>query len=43
MPSVYLERLPSRILEAEVALKGGSRQPETVLAELVAEMATAGR
>ncbi|MEZ5332224.1 MAG: hypothetical protein R2991_09290 [Thermoanaerobaculia bacterium] len=42
MPSGTLERLPARILEAELALKGGSRQPETVLAELVAELATAG-
>lgn len=42
MPSETLARLPARILEAELALKGGSRQPETVLAELVAELATAG-
>jgi len=42
LPSDLLGRLPARILEAELALKGGSRQPETVLAELVAELATAG-
>lgn len=42
LPSERLERLPARILEAELALKGGSREPETVLAELVAELATAG-
>lgn len=42
IPSERLERLPARLLEAELALKGGSREPETVLAELVAELATAG-
>lgn len=35
-------RLPGRVLEAELLLKGDSRLPEAVLADLVAELASAG-
>jgi hypothetical protein len=34
-----LARLPERVLEAELALKGGSRRPRAVLAALVAHLA----
>ena len=43
MPTNRLERLPVRVLEAELRLKGESRRPEAALAELVAEVATMAR
>lgn len=40
IPSDRLERLPARVLEVETLIKGGSRQPDTVLAAFVAELAS---
>ncbi len=39
----YLARLPWRVLETELALKGESGEPEVALAELLAEVAAAVR
>jgi hypothetical protein len=38
---VRLARLPARVTETEVLLKGGSSSPETVLIAFVAELAAA--
>ncbi len=43
LPAERLSRLPWRVLEAELLLKGGSRRADVVLSELVAELATAAR
>ncbi len=43
MPEPYLARLPWRVLQTELALKGESGDPEAALAELVAEVAAAAR
>ncbi len=43
MPEAYLARLPWRVLQTELALKGESGDPEAALAELVAEVAAAAR
>jgi hypothetical protein len=39
LPADLMAGLPARILEAEIALKGGSRQPQAVLAGLVTHLA----
>ena len=39
MASERLEKLPQRVLEVESLLKGGSRQPDTVLTAFVVELA----
>lgn len=39
LPAPLLASLPARTLEAELALKGGSRRPRVVLAALVADLA----
>ncbi len=43
MAEAYLARLPWRVLQTELALKGESGDPEAALAELVAEVAAAPR
>jgi hypothetical protein len=43
MSGEFLARLPWRVLETELALKGESAEPETALAELVVEVASAVR
>lgn len=43
MPGEVLARLPQRVLEAELLLKGGSRRADVVLSELAAGLAVAGR
>ncbi len=43
MAEDYLARLPWRVLQTELALKGESGDPETALAELVAEVASTAR
>ncbi len=42
LPAEVLSRLPTRVLEAEVALKGGTRRPEAALAVLITELAHPG-
>lgn len=39
LPAALLASLPARTLEAELALKGGSRRPRVVLAALVSDLA----
>ena len=41
LPATLLASLPARTLEAELALKGGSRRPRAVLAALIADLAGA--
>jgi hypothetical protein len=41
LPTGLLATLPAKTLEAEIALKGGSRRPQAVLAVLVSEIAGA--
>ncbi len=43
MPAELLARLPWRVLETELALKGQSGRPDAALAELIAEVAGAVR
>lgn len=43
MDEAYLARLPWRVLETELALKGASGHPEAALAELIAEVAAQAR
>ncbi|HVS01473.1 MAG TPA: hypothetical protein VMT16_01775 [Thermoanaerobaculia bacterium] len=43
MPAPFLARLPWRLLEAELALKGESGEPDAALAVLVGEVAAAAR
>jgi len=43
MPAEMLARLPWRVLETELALKGQSGRPDAALAELIAEVAGAVR
>ncbi len=42
LPPETLARLPARALDAEIALKGGSRRPQAVLAAWVLELAGVG-
>ncbi len=42
LPADRLARLPWRVLEAELLLKGGSRRADAVLSDLVAELAGGG-
>lgn len=43
MSEAYLARLPARVLETELALKGESGEPDAALAELLAEVAGQAR
>ncbi|MFP3940411.1 MAG: hypothetical protein ACLF0P_08905 [Thermoanaerobaculia bacterium] len=43
MDEAYLARLPWRVLQTELALKGESGQPEAALSELIAELASQAR
>jgi hypothetical protein len=43
MDEGYLARLPWRVLQTELALKGESGSPDAALAELLAEVATQAR
>ena len=43
LPSTLLARLPMRVLDTEMALKGEGSEPQAALAALVAEIAAALR